>query len=349
MIHPLNRRRSDVETVDALPRALVCDDDPDYLAYVAALVRRHGFDVTRCNDGASALETLRDRSFDLLVIDYEMPRMDGFTLIGQIRDLPEHAEVYAMMLTGREDVATKLAALRLGYDDFLVKSESELEIAAKLTVARRLVTRQRRMDASVRELYGLATRDELTGLFNRRFLFAEVERMLRDGEDVSLVLFDLDDFKRINDTFGHLAGDRILRDLGSLLMRRTRHEDLVGRLGGDEFVMVIHGATPDDVALIAQRIASDLGAAQWIFDGDLVTASTSWGFAFSSLIDAPTVSKVLATCDRDLYKNKWLRKHPDVDPQLYEYDRHHDARVIELNEHQEIDGEQRDSESEKQR
>lgn len=346
MDNTLNRRRSDLAPLDAVPRALVCDDDDDYLAFIAALVRRHGFEVTRCNDGASALEMLRERAFDLIIVDYEMPRMDGLTLIGQVRDVPQHSEVYAVMLTAREDVETKLAALRLGYDDFLSKSETELEIAAKLTAARRLVTRQRRMDASVRELYGLATRDELTGLFNRRYLFAEIERMLRDREVVNLVLFDLDGFKRINDTYGHLAGDRILRDVGSLFLRRTRHDDLVGRFGGDEFVMMIHGGSPDEVAVIAERVVSDLRAAQWIFDGETVHTSASTGYACSSMIDAPTVSKLLAACDRDLYKNKWIRKHPEEDPRLYEYDRGREGTVIELPTVEEGGRQERRSESE---
>src|SRR6185436_2232466 len=120
-------------------------------------------------------------------------------------------------------------------------------------------------------------------------------------------------FKHINDTYGHLAGDRILRDVGSLFMRRTRHEDLVGRFGGDEFVMVVHTPNVDDVAGMAHRVATDLTAAQWIFDGDMVGTSASTGFACSSLMELPTLSKLLAACDRDLYKNKWIRKNPDLD------------------------------------
>src|SRR6185295_7303334 len=113
--------------------------------------------------------------------------------------------------------------------DFITKSDSELAVAAKLSAARRLVSRQRRLDNAVRELYGLATCDELTGLYNRRFFFAETDRMLAEGRGVNLVLFDLDDFKGINDTFGHMAGDRILRDIGSMFMSRTRRDDLVAR------------------------------------------------------------------------------------------------------------------------
>src|SRR5207302_7734231 len=114
----------------------------------------------------------------------------------------EHcAESYALMLTACEDVETKINALRLGFDDFLVKSMSELELVATLVAARRVITRQHRLDSAVRELYGLATRDELTGLFNRRFFFSEAERRLAEDAAVGVVLFDLDGFKQINDTY----------------------------------------------------------------------------------------------------------------------------------------------------
>lgn len=319
---PPFRRRSDIEAGDAPPlRALLVDDDEQYRAYLKVLVRRLGFDVTTAGDGAEAVGLLRDcQNWDLLIVDCEMPRMNGLEFIAALRRDAVCADTYAMMLTGRTDVETKIAALREGFDDFLVKASADIEIIAKLGAARRLISRQRRLDATVRELYGLATRDELTGLFNRRFFFSEADRMLADGAQVSLLFFDLDDFKRINDTFGHLAGDRILRDVGALFLRRTRHEDLIARYGGDEFVMLLTRMRLEEVEAFASRLTLEIQGMQWTVGTETLGVGVTTGYASSQFLPSPTVAQLLSAGDRDLYKNKWLRQNPGLDPSLYEYD-----------------------------
>ncbi len=316
------RRRSDSETGADSPalRALVVDDEEHTRIYLAARLKRLGFAVTFAEDGAVAAEYVRREAFDLLIIDCEMPRMNGIELVQRVR-LSEHcSDSFALMLTARADIETKIAALRAGFDDFLVKSMDESEIIAKFGAARRLVIRQRRLDTAVRELYGLATRDELTGLFNRRFFFAEAERRLAEGMPIGLVLFDLDGFKSINDTYGHLAGDRILRDIGALFLRRTRHEDLIARYGGDEFVMLVASGSPDEIERIAARLSHDIFTLQWTFVDATFSIGVTSGFAASPLLDRPVLEQLLEAGDRDLYKNKWLRAHPDLDPRVYEYE-----------------------------
>lgn len=332
MPNDLLRRRTDPDAGTASPlRALVVDDHPPYREYVASLVRRFGFSVDVCGDGTDALVTLRaNPDYDLLIVDSEMPRMSGMSLIAAIRKDQRLNDVYAILLTGREDVETKIAALRLGFDDYIPKSASEVEITAKLSAARRLVSRQRKLDEALRELYGLATRDELTGLFNRRFFFAEAERLLEERGTVNLVFYDLDDFKHINDTFGHLAGDRILRDLGSLFLRHTRAEDLIARYGGDEFVMLVQDLEPAEVEVLTGRIAEEIHAERWTFGSEMVGITVTTGIACSSLLDHPSIAQLLSAGDRDLYKNKWLRKNPDLDPSLYAYDPSRDGRVVEM-------------------
>lgn len=312
-------------------RALVVDDHQTYREYVAALVSRFGFNVTACADGAEALDVLRSgSSFDLLVADCEMPRLSGLELITAVRAEESFSNVYAVMLSAREDTDTKITALRLGFDDFMVKSSGELEIGAKLSAARRLVWRQKRLDEKVRELYGLAMRDDLTGVFNRRFFFAEAERLLDEGTSVNLVFFDLDDFKPINDTLGHLAGDRILRDIGALFLRRTRTEDLIARYGGDEFVMLVSNLSPEEVETLARRISEEIGSVQWTIGTEAFHVGVTTGISCSSLLEEPAVAQLLSAGDRDLYKNKWVRKNPDEDPSLYSYDTSRDANVIEM-------------------
>jgi two-component system, cell cycle response regulator len=327
------RRRTDVEGArSSTLRALVVDDAEQDRLYVATLLRRIGFAVTVANDGEAARDLVMQDAFDLLVIDCEMPRMNGLELVTHVRGSEHCCDSYALMLTGRDDIETKIGALRAGFDDFLVKSMSESELLAKVGAARRLIVRQRRLDTAVRELYGLATRDELTGLFNRRFFFDDAQKRLSQGGASGVVLFDLDRFKHVNDTFGHLAGDRILRDVGSLFLRRTRHEDLSARYGGDEFVMLVASALPDEIERLAARIAEEIGAMQWTIGNESVRVGMSSGFAASVLLEQPSLEQLLDAADRDLYKNKWLRANPDGDPALYEYSRGKDGRTSDLSE-----------------
>ena len=332
MPEPSLRRRSDQKPGDPTSlRALVVDDHEGYRNYVAGLVERFGFQVRACADGAEALGALyEDPEYHLLIIDCEMPRMSGLALITAVRAQERYRDAYAVMLTAREDLETKISALRLGFDDFMVKSAAEVELSAKLSAARRIVARQQRLDQTVRELYGLATRDELTGLFNRRFFFNEAERMLASGAIVNIVFYDLDQFKHVNDTLGHLAGDRILRDIGSLFLRRTRTEDLIARYGGDEFVMLVGGLAPPEVEVLAHRIAEEISAVRWTFGSETFEVGVTSGIACSTLLQNATVAQLLSAGDRDLYKNKWVRKHPDLDPSLYEYDAGRDAMIVEL-------------------
>jgi diguanylate cyclase (GGDEF)-like protein len=234
------------------------------------------------------------------------------------------------MLTAQDDLDTKITALRAGFDDFIMKSTPEAEIVAKIGAARRLIVRQRRLDTTVRELYGLATRDELTGLFNRRYFFSEADRLLAEGIVVNLVLFDLDRFKEVNDTYGHLGGDRILRDVGGLFLSRTRHEDIIARYGGDEFVLLVASAALKEVEQLANRLAREVARLEWQFDDEVVRIGVTLGVASSALLDRPTISQLINAGDRDLYKNKWVRRHPELDPALYEYPPSRADRVMQL-------------------
>jgi len=330
MANPL-RRRTDLDPADTPRlRALIVEDDENYAAYVASLLRRFAFDTVCRGEGESALRALDEAPFDLAIIDCEMPGMSGLDLITAVRTHARGEDLYALMLTGRTDLDTKISALRLGFDDFLVKNESDAELVAKIGAARRLLLRQRRLDETVRELYGLATRDELTGLFNRRYFFSEAERLLAEGMEINLILFDLDEFKSVNDTFGHLAGDRILRDIGGMFLKRTRHDDVIARYGGDEFVLIAANTTLEEVTALAARLGSEMAAMQWTFGDVTLHVGVTTGVASSALLDEPTVPRLLNACDRDLYKNKWVHSHPELDPSLYEYDQTRSERLLEF-------------------
>jgi diguanylate cyclase (GGDEF)-like protein len=316
-----NRRRHDGDPSDGSPsiRVLLVDDDDHFRTWLTVLMRRLGFAVEAAADGVDALARLNARPFDVVISDLEMPRMNGLELIREIRETPALYAQYALMLTSHEDVQSKVEALTLGYDDFLSKSCTEVEVVAKIVAARRLLSRQPLVSVSVREWQALAMRDELTGVALRRTFFDEAERLLAEKRAAGVAIIDLDAFKPINDTFGHLTGDRILRDIGALFIRRTRTSDLIARYGGDEFVLLVTDLPIDELTGAAERLTQEIATVRWDVTDTTIAVTATFGVAHSSLLPNATVEQLLDTADRDLYAKKWVRKNPAAPPHLYEY------------------------------
>ncbi|MGA7614558.1 MAG: diguanylate cyclase [Thermoanaerobaculia bacterium] len=329
------RRRSDSRDsrTDSPIRVLLVDDDPEICVYLKSLIRRVGLECECNSDGENALEKLRSGAFDFLFCDFEMPRLDGLEVITRVRLDESLKDIYAVMLTGHEDLSLKIRALTSGYDDFLSKGCSEIEIAAKVAAAKRLLSRQRLLNKSLREWQGLASHDELTGLANRRTLFDHAHRLLVEQRPFTLILFDLDDFKKINDVYGHLTGDTILRDLGSLLLRSTRYEDVVARYGGDEFILLVTEVVEGSARALAARLKRLIGALRWTAGEETISIDASFGIGVSELLPNGPIEQILEAADRDLYATKWLRTHPDATAEeLYQYRQVLEPRVIRLKE-----------------
>jgi diguanylate cyclase (GGDEF)-like protein len=292
------RRRNDASHFSSVAlSALIVDDDPSYRAYVSALSRRLGFKVETACDGEEALTKL-PAAFDLLVVDCEMPRLNGMRFMEEARSSGAIGHAYTVMLTAREDIQTKIAALTSGYDDFVTKGATEVEIVAKIVSARRMAARQRMLDLTVGELYGLTAVDGLTGVFNRKYFFDEAEKMLNDSDPVSVVLLDVDHLKDVNRSYGHAAGDGVLRDLGDLLTRSTRSDDILARYNGDEFAMLLPEAAPAEAEAIAQRLAERVGQLRWQAGEKTFGITVKTSFASSTMLEAPTLSKLMSAAER---------------------------------------------------
>ena len=300
------RRRSDTEQQSLLPRmtALIVDDETSYRTYLTSLAEKVGFTADAAVDGAGASSMLANARYDLLVVNLETQNLNALEMIAQVRADDLTRNTYTILVTSGKDAEQRISALAAGYDDIVLKSSPELSVVAALVGARRLVARQHTFDEVVRDLYGLASRDELTGVFNRRFLMSETEKLLRQGAPLTVVLFDLDNFKRINDTFGHLVGDRVLRDIGALFQRRTRPEDLVARYGGDEFVMVVTGSPFYLVETVAQRLVGEIRKLEWTVTPDQFSVGATTGMSSSHFMSDATLPQLLDAADRDLYKHK---------------------------------------------
>lgn len=299
-----NRRKGDAADEGSPLRILAVDDDPAYLRYLKYVLTRAGFDVELASDGAAAIERIRSGgSIDLLLIDLAMPGLDGIETVKHIQQESHLPGLYTILLTASDGVETKLRALEGGLDDFITKQSQESEILAKIRSAARRLQLERRLHVANEQLQALALTDELTGIANRRAIFKAGESIIRSGRQISVVLFDLDRFKSINDTYGHLSGDRILADVAATFKMNTRYDDVIGRYGGDEFVLLLPDTGTREARQIANRVMVKIRQLTWTMRDARVSVNVQCGIAtFPG--EAKSLPELLAACDVALYRIK---------------------------------------------
>jgi diguanylate cyclase (GGDEF)-like protein len=297
------RRRSDSQDVEASIRILVVDDDAAYLRYLRHVLYRAEFAVEVAMSGEEAIERVRKQpQVDILLIDLAMPGLDGIDTVRRIHQEALAPGLYTILISANTAAETRLRAFENGLDDYLAKSSGDSEIVAKLRSAARRVELERRMSLANQELQTLALTDELTGVANRRALFRSGGAILESGKSLSLVLFDLNRFKEINDTHGHLAGDRVLAGVAAALKTHTRFGDIIGRYGGDEFYLLLPETTPEEARQIAERLSAIIRQLRWTLSDKVVGVTAQFGVAGSSA--GSTISDLLAACDGLLYRAK---------------------------------------------
>jgi two-component system cell cycle response regulator len=218
--------------------------------------------------------------------------------------------LYTVLLTASESSETRLRALNSGLDDFLTKSSSESEILAKIRSAARRLEMERQLHLQNEQLQTLALTDELTGIGNRRALIRAGTEVLEAGRNLSVVLFDLERFKHINDTFGHLNGDRVLADVAASFKANTRYCDIIGRYGGDEFVLLLPDTDGKAAQQISERLMSKIRQLTWTFYGTSLHVNSQFGVATSTA--GSNLHDLLSICDQSLYRKK-KRVHARVE------------------------------------
>jgi diguanylate cyclase (GGDEF)-like protein len=230
---------------------MAVDDDPQVLALLQALVEPYGIRLTTLGDPGRFWDVLQETSPDLLMLDVDMPGLSGIELCRVVRNDPRWAEMPVLFLTAHGDSDTIRQVFAAGADDFV----------SKPIVGPELITRITNRLERTRLLRTLAETDALTGVANRRKFTQALEHFFsladRQGQPLCLAILDLDHFKRVNDRYGHAAGDEVLHRLGEVLRRAFRGEDVVARWGGEEFLVGMYGMSRDDGV---QRTADALEA-----------------------------------------------------------------------------------------
>jgi diguanylate cyclase (GGDEF)-like protein len=285
-------------------RVLAVDDDPAYLRYLKLVLTRAGFDFQFTTDGRSAIDKVRhDDAIGLLLVDLVMPEMDGIETLKTLRKDATTDRLYTILLTAHDSNDTKLRAFNSGFDDFLSKVASETEIVAKVRSAVRRLDMERRLHTENAKLQSLALTDELTGIANRRAMLQAAEEILSAGRTLSVVMFDLDHFKQINDTYGHLVGDQLLIQVAACLRDTTRVGDVITRYGGDEFVLLLPDTDEESARIIAERVLRSVRERKT----SGIQADAACGVAGGAKIP---FQNLIAAADRNLYIDR--RRHRTI-------------------------------------
>jgi diguanylate cyclase (GGDEF)-like protein len=267
-----------------------------------------GYRVTVAEDGESAWQILQQGSAaQILILDWMMPGVNGVELCARVRQRNSSPYQYILLVTARDDKHDLVRGLEAGADDYLSKPFDKHELRARLRTGGRILTLQDEQRKASEHLQFLATHDELTGIWNRRaildLLHREWELALRAGEAIGLMMIDVDHFKRINDTHGHLFGDAVLREVARRIEETLRARDIAGRYGGEEFIVIFPGCDEAELQDCAERCRAAI-AGRPTLAGDVSLNITASAGTF--LLD-PRHSlerEALAAADAALYEAK---------------------------------------------
>lgn len=276
----------------------VIEDDAAELKLMVGILSGAGYKCLTAEDGEAGWELVKQHRPKVVVSDWELPGQDGLQICHRLRETPELATTFFVMVTGRDDEEQRTHALDDGVDDYLTKPLDRSSLMARVRVGIRMWEVNERLRQA-------AVTDGLTGLYNQDHLNLVIERELkrarRFGGRLSLIMVDLDFFKAINDTYGHLVGNATLVDVARVLRQNVRDVDTVGRFGGEEFAIIAPEATLEDAVAISERIRHGIADTLAVdaLHGHQVTAS--FGVATADDARVRSATDLVDVADRAMY------------------------------------------------
>lgn len=282
-------------------KILMAEDDTTSRLLFGATLRKLGYAVTAVENGQKAWEAWKQDGYPLLISDWMMPDIDGPQLCKMIRAEPSLQYTYIILLTSLDSKGSYLEGMDAGADDFITKPFDEEQLAARLRVAERIL-------ALHKKLHIQATHDRLTGIWNRAAILdhleEEVERAACQSTSIGVMVADLDHFKRINDTYGHPAGDTVLQEAARRMRLVLRPHDRIGRYGGEEFLITIPGCTGSDAMTLAEQILNSISMDPVDSQSGEIPMTVSLGLTIGGNRVGGDAGTLIATADKALYRAK---------------------------------------------
>jgi diguanylate cyclase (GGDEF)-like protein len=290
-------------------KILIAEDDVTSRLILENMLTKWGYDVVSATDGNDAWEKLQEEDAPRLVIlDWMMPGIEGIEICRRIREnsKSEDQYTYLTLLTAKESKENIVTGMEAGADDYVTKPFDMHELRVRVRAGERIVQLQSDLLEAKKKLEIQSRTDPLTGVLNRRAILSqigyELSRAKRNNTHISISMLDLDHFKNINDTFGHLAGDAVLRECIHRVESAVRAYDSVGRFGGEEFIVVLPETNEADAFSVAERIRLRIAEKDANVDGISISFAISQGLA--TCTGDESVDNLIAMADRALYRAK---------------------------------------------
>jgi two-component system cell cycle response regulator len=290
-------------------KILIAEDDPVSRRILEAKLVKWGYEVLVTSNGDEAWRALQaDDAPTLAILDWMMPGMDGVEICRKVRKDDREPYTYLILLTSLHRDEDLVTGMEAGADDYITKPFKASELKVRLRAGRRIIDLQNELIEAREALREQATHDPLTGLWNReeilRILKQELSRAEREDGHVSMIMADLDHFKNVNDSYGHMAGDAVLRVTTRRMSSLLRSYDNIGRYGGEEFVIVLPGCDRESAAAFAERLRLCIGEEKMDIPEGMIPLTISLGVATSSREKRYDIDSLIQAADQALYRAK---------------------------------------------
>jgi two-component system cell cycle response regulator len=291
-------------------KILIADDSAVSRRLLGAILERWGYEVVTASTGSEAWAILQkeENAPKLAILDWMMPGLTGPEVCTLVRQRNSRSYTYILLLTSRSEKEDLIHGMEAGADDYLVKPFDHSELKVRLGPGRRILDLHEELLKAQEALRDQATRDALTRLWNRHAIFEILERELsrarRENKPIGLVLGDLDRFKDVNDTYGHLAGDAVLREVAARMEQSVRPYDAVGRYGGEEFLLLLPGCDAEAAQHSAERMREAVEAQQVSIDGGCLDVTMSFGVTALPAGADVDLERLIKIADAALYMAK---------------------------------------------
>ena len=300
---------------------LIVDDTPNNLRLLSSILTEQGYKVRLAPNGSLALTSIRKKAPDLILLDVLMPEINGYEICQQLKADDQYKDIPVLFISALQDAPDITQAFQAGGVDYITKPFNENEVIARvkahidlkssrdelLKTTKELEATNNELLQAQKELIQLATTDPLTGLYNRRRSMEAMQeqkaRFERNQQPFSFVIADIDDFKAINDNYGHQCGDFILKEISRELTELLRSQDSLGRWGGEEFNILLPETDKQGASIIIEKLRAHISGQKFIYENDTINVSMTFGISEYSSPDL-SIDELIRRADVALYDGK---------------------------------------------